>query len=121
VLHEPLDRAALASRVAPLEHDRQPLTGRFDPLLELQELDLEQALAVLVLHALHPLVVRVALAPGVHRRAVAVEQDGVVIVVVHDLVVAKRVDDIGEYVAAVHVPLYQPAQIFTSAASVTAR
>ena len=48
LLHEPLDGATLAGRVAALEQDDQPLTGRLDPLLELQQLDLQQALGPLV-------------------------------------------------------------------------
>jgi hypothetical protein len=71
VLHEPLDRAALAGRVAALEDDDQPLTGVLDPLLKLQQLDLQQPLLPVVVVAVHPLVVRVALPPGVHGAAVA--------------------------------------------------
>jgi hypothetical protein len=42
VLHEPLDRAALAGRVAPLEQDDQLLLRPLHPVLQLEQLDLEQ-------------------------------------------------------------------------------
>ena len=70
VLHEPLDRPALAGRVAALEEDDELLSGLPQPLLGLQQLDLQQPLADLVLAARHPLVVRVALAPRLDRQAV---------------------------------------------------
>ena len=66
--------------------------GRLDPVLQLQQLDLQQPLVVLVLVAAHPLVVRVALAPGVDRLAVGVDQHRVVIVVVDDPVVTEAVN-----------------------------
>ena len=71
VLHEPLDGAALAGGVAPLEQDHQPLARLLDPVLQLQQLDLQQPLGVVVLVARHPVVVGVVLAPRVHRLAVA--------------------------------------------------
>jgi hypothetical protein len=43
-----------------------------------------QVLRLVVLLARHPLVVRVALAPGVHRPAVRVDEHGVVVVVLTD-------------------------------------
>jgi hypothetical protein len=51
VLGEPLDRAALARRVASLEDDHDPLARILDPVLELDELDLEQSLGALVVLA----------------------------------------------------------------------
>src|SRR3712207_6920852 len=45
------------------------------PVLQLEQLDLQQPLAALVLLARQPLLVRVALAPGLHRRAVGPQQD----------------------------------------------
>jgi hypothetical protein len=84
VLGEPLDGAALAGRVAALEHHNQPLTGGLDPVLELQQLDLQQPLGPLVLLAPHPLGLGVALAPGIHRPTVGSHQHGlVVIAIVH--------------------------------------
>jgi hypothetical protein len=44
VLHEALDRAALAGRVAPLEEDDHALAGLLDPGLQLQQLDLQAVL-----------------------------------------------------------------------------
>jgi hypothetical protein len=65
-LHEPLDRAALAGRVAALEHKHVPGAGVLGPILQLQQLDLEQPLFFLVLRSGHAEVVRVILPPGVH-------------------------------------------------------
>jgi hypothetical protein len=84
VLHEPLDRAPLAGRVAALEQDDQPLTGGLDPVLELQQLDLQQSLGPLVLLARHPLAIGIALAPGLHRPTVGPHQHWLVVIpVVH--------------------------------------
>jgi hypothetical protein len=44
VLGEPLDRAALAGRVAPLEDDDDFLAGVLDPVLQLDQFDLQQPL-----------------------------------------------------------------------------
>ena len=63
VLHEPLDRAALAGGVAALEDDGHLLAGVLDPDLQLEQLDLQVALDPLVLAAAYLDVVRVALAP----------------------------------------------------------
>jgi hypothetical protein len=48
VLYEPLDRAALAGGVAALEHDDVPVPVRLAPLLQLQQLDLQQPFVFLV-------------------------------------------------------------------------
>jgi hypothetical protein len=85
VLHEPLDGAALACGIATLEHDDVPVAVRLTPLLQLQQLDLQQALLLLVLVALHPRVVRVALAPGVDGLTARNQQQfGIVVVVIAD-------------------------------------
>ena len=84
VLGEPLDRAALARRVAALEDDHDPLPGVLHPVLQLDQLDLQQALGALVLGPRHPLGVRVVLPPGVDRRPVRQQQDRVVVLVVLD-------------------------------------
>ena len=88
VLHEPLDGAALARGVAALEHDDMPVPVGLAPLLQLQQFDLQQPLLLLVLVALHPLVVRVVLAPGVDvgRRSGCTKQHRVVVVIVADCV-----------------------------------
>ncbi|AQA20641.1 hypothetical protein BTZ20_1065 [Rhodococcus sp. MTM3W5.2] len=59
MLREPLDRAALARRVPTLEHDHVPAAGRLGPVLQFEQLDLQQPLGHLVLGALHPILVRV--------------------------------------------------------------
>ncbi|MDT5058500.1 MAG: hypothetical protein QOF66_6866 [Mycobacterium sp.] len=82
VLHEPLDGAALACRIAALEHDHVPVAVGLTPLLQLEQFDLQQSLLLLVLVARHAVVVRVVLAPRVDGMAVGTEQDGIVIVVV---------------------------------------
>ena len=82
VLHEPLDRAALACRVAALEHDDVPVTVGPAPFLQLQQFDLQQPVLLLVIVARHPLVVRVVLPRRVDGDAAGVEQDRVVIIVV---------------------------------------
>jgi hypothetical protein len=92
VLHEALDRAALAGRVAALEQDHQPLSAVLAPVLQLQQLDLQQPLLVVVVGPGHALVVRVVLAPGVHRAAVRVEQHRIVVIVVRDPVAAQLRD-----------------------------
>jgi len=84
VLHEPLDRAALAGGVAALEHDHQALLRPLRPVLQLEQLDLQQPLVPLVHDPAEPLVVRVALPPGVHRRAVGLQQHRVVVLVVEN-------------------------------------
>ncbi|GFJ95248.1 hypothetical protein [Phytohabitans rumicis] len=89
MLHEPLDGAALARGVAPFEEDHQPGTGGLDPVLQLEQLDLQQALVPFVVVAAHPLRVRVALPPGVDRLAVVADQYRVVVVIVDDPVVAQ--------------------------------
>ena len=81
VLHEALDRAALAGRVPALEEDDHLLAARLHPVLQLEQLDLQQPLGALVLVPAQPLVVRVALPPGVHHRPVRADQHRVVLVV----------------------------------------
>jgi hypothetical protein len=77
---KPLDRTALAGRVAALEQHHDPLAGVLDPGLHLQQLDLQGPLADLVLLALHPLGVGVVLAPGVDLPTVRAEQQRLVVV-----------------------------------------
>ena len=60
--------------------------GLGGPVLELQQLDLEQVLLLVVLLARHPLVVRVVLPPGVDGPAVRVDEHRVVVVVLADRV-----------------------------------
>jgi hypothetical protein len=80
VLGESLDGAALARGVAALEQDDYPLAGVLDPVLELEELYLQQPLVVVVLGPVQPLAVRVVLLPGIDDRAVGLTQDRVVLV-----------------------------------------
>ena len=56
--------------------------GLLDPVLQLQQLDLQQPLGPLVLLASHPLGVRIALAPGVHRPTVGAHQHRLVVVAI---------------------------------------
>ena len=53
MLHEALDRAALAGRVAALEQHDDPLSRFLDPVLNLQEFDLKFGLVALVDGAPH--------------------------------------------------------------------
>ena len=93
VLHEPLDGAALARGVAALEHHDVPEPVGLAPLLQLQQLDLQQPLLLLVLVAGHPVVVRVVLPPGVDDLAAGMqEQHRVVVIVVADGVGVVRVN-----------------------------
>ena len=48
MLHEPLDRTALPGRVASLEHHDHLLTGFLDPVLNLQQFDLQLLLLLFV-------------------------------------------------------------------------
>jgi hypothetical protein len=107
VLHEPLDRAALARRVAPLEQDDDAGAGVLHPVLQLQQLDLQQPLGLLVLRAGEPLVVRVALAPGVDRGAVGPEEHGVVVVGVVD----GQAGGVGEQRGKVHPPTLHAVRV----------
>jgi hypothetical protein len=81
VLHEPLDGAALAGRIAALEHDHVPVAVGLTPLLQLEQFDLQQPLLLLVLIARHAVGVRVVLPPRVDGNAVGTNQDRIVIVV----------------------------------------
>ena len=84
-----------ASRPSKMITRRSP--GRLDPVLQLEQLDLQQALVVLVRRSRSmPLVVRVALPPGVDRAAVAAQQDRVVVVVVVDPVLANLFEHVGQ-------------------------
>jgi hypothetical protein len=96
VLGEPLDRAALARRVAPLEDHDQPLPGFLDPVLELEQLDLQQPLVLVVLGPRHPLVVGVVLPPRVHGGAVVAQQHGIVLVGVVDAELGEQAGHIGQ-------------------------
>ena len=78
MLPEPLDRATLAGRVTPLEHEHQLVAGVLDPVLGLQQLDLQTPLVLLVLVAAHPLGVRVVLLPRHHGKAIGPEQHRIV-------------------------------------------
>jgi len=70
VLGEPLDRSALARRVAALEQDDEPALLGADRPLQLQHLDLQQALGLLVLTPAQLLGVGVVLPPGLDGLAV---------------------------------------------------
>ena len=91
MLGESLDGAALARGVPSLEQQRVTGAGRLHPALEFQQLDLQQPLLVLVLVPVHPRVVRIALAPGVHDLAAGRPQDRVVVVIVLDSESARAV------------------------------
>ena len=60
VLHEALDRAALAGGVAALEQDDDLLPGLLDPGLQLEQFDLQPVLLALVALARQQVLVRVA-------------------------------------------------------------
>ena len=74
MLGEPLDRAALARRIPALEEDDRAPAVVLEPVLELQQLDLQPVLLLLVFVAIHPLRVRIALLPGVDRIALRIDQ-----------------------------------------------
>jgi hypothetical protein len=85
VLSEPLDRAALARRVPALEQDDEPALLATDRPLQLQHLDLQQALGLLVLApaqlgdvgiVLPPGLDGVAVGPGQGRLPVRLVADG---------------------------------------------
>jgi hypothetical protein len=83
VLHEPADGAALAGGVTPLEEDDEPVAGVLRPVLQLEQLDLQEPLDPVVLLPAHALVVRVGLPPRVDRAAVRADEHRIVVVVVH--------------------------------------
>ena len=70
----------------PSKSDDVLAAGRRRPVLELQQLDLQQVLLLVVLLAVHPLVVRVVLPPGVHGASRRVDEDRVVVMVLADRV-----------------------------------
>jgi hypothetical protein len=73
VLHEALDGAALAGRVAAFEEDHHPLAGLLDPGLELEQLDLQAVFLLLVGLAGHQVLVGVgAFAPALGELVVRV-------------------------------------------------
>jgi hypothetical protein len=84
VLHEALDRAALTGRVPSLEHDHQLLLRPLHPVLQLEQLDLQQSLVPVVDLARQPFSVRITLAPGVDRRTVGAQQHRIVVLLVED-------------------------------------
>jgi len=92
VLGEPLDGPALARGVAALEHDDEPPAGALDPVLELQQLDLQEPLLHLVLVDVQPCRVRISLTPRVNRPPAVIEQDRVVVLRVKHGVVTEPVD-----------------------------
>ena len=103
MLHEAFDGAALARRIAPFEDEHVPAARALAPLLELQQLDLQQPLLQLVLVATHALVVRIVLTPGVDDVAPGKGQEaGIVIIAVVDeeLGGVGEVDDLLEGLAA---------------------
>jgi hypothetical protein len=86
VLHEPLDRPALAGGVAALEDDDVLGPHVLGPVLELQQLDLEEVLLLLVGVPVVHLVVRVVLAPGLDRPAVGPDEQRVLALAALDAV-----------------------------------
>jgi hypothetical protein len=82
----------LAGGVTPLEDDDDPLAGLLDPALQLQQLDLQLTLDDLVLAALHPPVVGVALAPCLDPQAVGAEELAVVVPVLVGVLVRQVVE-----------------------------
>jgi len=91
MLHEPLDRPALAGGVAALIEDQRARAGGTDPFLQLEKLDLEKPLGHLVLVAVEPFGIRVTLAPRVDQRPVHRAENGVVVVEILDGEVADPV------------------------------
>ena len=53
MLHDPLDGAALAGRVAALEQDDEPLPGILHPGLQLEQLGLQDEFLVLIVAPQH--------------------------------------------------------------------
>src|SRR5262249_41942611 len=80
VLHEALDGAALAGGVPALEDDHEAAARILDPVLELEQLDLEQPFQMIVFLAAQPLGIGIILPPGVHHAPVGVAEHRVVLV-----------------------------------------
>ncbi len=81
MLGEPLYRSAFASGVATLEQDHQPLARILDPVLKLQQLDLQEPLDDLVVRTRHTLAVWVAFPPRINKATVFPPQDRLVLVI----------------------------------------
>ena len=95
VLGEAFDRAALARGVPAFEEDYEATARGFDPLLQLQQFDLQQPLFHLILFPGHSGPVGVALAPGVDRRALGGQQDRVIVIFIqHGEAVAGQVKNV---------------------------
>ncbi|MFC7643409.1 hypothetical protein ACFQX6_23220 [Streptosporangium lutulentum] len=90
--------------VPPLPAASRPRTGPpaaagvLYPVLQLEQLDLEQTLEPVVLRPVHPLVVGIFLPPGVDHAAVQPHQDGIVVVIVPH----PQIRQLAEQVAASH-------------------
>src|SRR5262249_53979582 len=70
----------LARRVTALKYHYDTAAGILDPVLQLQQFNLEHALQVIVFITGHPLGVGVFFAPGVHLAPVSVTEHRVVLV-----------------------------------------
>jgi hypothetical protein len=81
VLGEALDRSALACGISSFEENDDALTCVFDPVLKLQELDLELPLDHLVVRPGHSLGVGVALPPSVDKATVLPPKHRLVVVI----------------------------------------
>ncbi|MCW2542050.1 MAG: hypothetical protein JWN95_3775 [Frankiales bacterium] len=92
MLGEAFDGAALAGGIPAFEDQDDFLAAGFNPVLQLQQFDLKCPLALLVLAAGHSLVVRVVLAPGLHRLPGRIEQYRVVIQIVLEVQLVEIVD-----------------------------
>src|SRR5215469_13281563 len=80
VFHETLYGTALARRVTALKDHYYTLARILDPVLQLQQFNLEHALQVIVFLTGHPLGVGIVFAPGVHLAPVSVTKHRVVLV-----------------------------------------
>ena len=80
VLHEALDGAPLAGGIAALEDQHDPVPGVLDPVLQLEQLDLQLPLLVVVLLTAQTFGVGIFLPPGVHNAPVGVAEHRVILV-----------------------------------------
>jgi hypothetical protein len=107
VFHKALDGSALAGGVAALEDHDQATIGCLDPVLQFQQLDLQQALRELVFVPVHALGVGIALSPRVDLRAIARHEHRIVVVIV-DHGVPRDVVEFGRQCVMAHELGHRP-------------
>jgi hypothetical protein len=80
MLHEALDSTALTSSVPALEDNDKAAARILHPILQLEQLDLEQPFLVIIFLTAQPFSVGIIFPPGVHHASVRVAEHRVILV-----------------------------------------